>query len=131
MATQRLPPTKAVPSLTASDRAGILDLLFEPCTQLHTLSLELLRNDTFLDYDHMIASIGVQLTHLAESASTSDKQWLDNILGAHPRLGAGKVDSEQSRAEQAQLNTGHAEDLQRLARLNEEYERTFPGLRYV
>ena len=130
-ATQYLPPIETVQSLSTSDRANILDLLFEPCTQLHTLSLELLRISTFLTYDELVATVGVQLTDLADSTSTSDKHWLDAILGAHPRLGEKKVDSEQSRTEQAQLNVGNAEELQRLTNLNEEYEQSFPGLRYV
>ena len=132
MATQHIHPIETVPSLPASARSKILDQLFEPSTQLHTLSLELLRNSTFSTYDEMIASIGVQLTDLAESASTSDVEWLDSIVcTTHPRLGQKKVDSEQSRTEQAQLNVGCAEELQYLAELNEEYERVFPGLRYV
>jgi len=57
--------------------------------------------------------------------------WLDKILGAHPRLGEKKVDSAQSRAEQAQLNTGGQEETAKLLELNEKYEETFPGLRYV
>lgn len=68
---------------------------------------------------------------LSESLSTSDTDWLDKILGAHPRLGEKKVDSAQSRAEQAQLNTGGQEEATKLRELNEKYEETFPGLRYV
>ena len=52
-------------------------------------------------------------------------------MGAHPRLGEKKVDSEQSRAEQAQLNTGGEAEAEKLRALNEEYEKAFPGLRYV
>ena len=48
-------------------------------------------------------------------------------MGSHPRLGAKKVESAQSAAEQTQLATGAAQ----LAALNEEYEARFPGLRYV
>lgn len=73
----------------------------------------------------------VQLTDLSDSPSTSDTEWLDKILGAHPRLGAKKVDSAQSQAEQAQLNTGGEEEATKLRNMNEEYEQTFPGLRYV
>ena len=126
-----LPPVTRLPHLSTSERATILDRLFEPCVPLHTLSISLLRETTFNSYDDLISSIGIQLTELAESSSSSDRQWLESILEAHPRLGQSKVDSEQSRVEQAQLNTGEESELQALAELNVLYEETFPGLRYV
>jgi 2-oxo-4-hydroxy-4-carboxy--5-ureidoimidazoline (OHCU) decarboxylase len=46
-------------------------------------------------------------------------------------LGAKKVESAQSAAEQAKLQAGGEEEGRVLAELNEEYERTFPGLRFV
>ena len=131
MASRSLPPISSLPSLTTSERAAILDQLFEPCVPLHTLSVDLLHSKNFTSYDDMIASIGLQLTDLAESESSSDKEWLERILQAHPRLGEKRVDSEQSRAEQAQLNTGENNQEVELMELNAEYEHTFPGLRYV
>ena len=127
---ENLPPISTVPSLTAQERAGILDRLFEPCVPLHTLSLELLHDRTFRDYDEMITSIGLQLTDLAESSSTTDTKWLESILAAHPRLG-DKVDSAQSSVEQAHLNFGGGDDEMSLSELNALYEKAFPGLRYV
>lgn len=131
MASFALPPIESVPSLSTVERAAVLDTLFEPCDSLHTLSLDLLHTETFESYNDLIASVGVQLTDLAETPSSSDTEWLDKILGAHPRLGAKKVDSAQSQAEQAQLNTGGEEEASKLKNLNDEYEKTFPGLRYV
>jgi 2-oxo-4-hydroxy-4-carboxy--5-ureidoimidazoline (OHCU) decarboxylase len=58
-----------------------------------------------------------------------DSTVLLDILSAHPRLGAKKVDSEQSQAEQKSL--GNESERAELQRLNEEYEKKFPGLRYV
>ena len=54
-------------------------------------------------------------------------------MQSHPRLGAAKVDSAQSRAEQASLGSGSgaAAEGEKLRVLNEEYEAAFPGLRYV
>lgn len=127
----KLPLIASVPDLSAEDRAAILDELFEPCVPLHTLSLDLMHNETFSDYEGLVASIGVQLTDLAESSSTSDTQWLHDILAAHPRLGEKKVDSAQSSAEQAHLRGDGAETEDNLADLNVLYEKTFPGLRYV
>lgn len=128
--TATLPPIDSVPSLSAEGRAQILDLLFEPSTQLHTLSVPLLHENTFESYHDLISAVGMQLSELSESASTSDSQWLESILGSHPRLGAKKVDSAQSQAEQVQLQ-GSGEEAEQLRKLNQEYESTFPGLRYV
>lgn len=126
----QLPSISVVPSLSTVDRAAILDHLFEPCTSLHTLSVSLLRETSFDSYDDLISGIGRQLAQLAGSASTSDAKWLESILAAHPRLGQGNIDSAQSRAEQAQLKS-NAYEAEALAKLNTEYEQTFPGLRYV
>lgn len=126
-----LPPIAGVPALPTIERVSVVDTLFEPCTALHALSLDLLHTKIFESYNDLIASVGVQLIDLSESTLPSDRDWLDKILGAHPRLGEKKVNSVQSQAEQAQLNTGPSEEAERLKSLNEEYEKTFPGLRYV
>ena len=131
MSSFQLPPIAGVPALSTTERAAVLDALFEPCTALHTLSLDLLHTEKFESYNDLIASVGVQLTDLSESPSTSDTERLDMILGAHPRLGEKKVESAQSQAEQAQLNIGDEEQATELRNLNEEYERKFPGLKYV
>ena len=131
MSSISLPPILKLCSLSTSERADVLDILFEPCTQLHALSVGLLQEKQFSSYNDLIASIGVQLTDLAESTSTTDTEWLEKILGAHPRLGERKVESAQSKAEQAQLNTGETVEVEELARMNRDYETTFPGLRYV
>jgi 2-oxo-4-hydroxy-4-carboxy--5-ureidoimidazoline (OHCU) decarboxylase len=131
MASYQLPPVSGIPTLSTTERASILDALFEPCTALHTLSVDLLHSKNFESYNQLIAKVGGQLTELSESPSTSDTEWLDKILGAHPRLGEKKVDSAQSQAEQAQLNTGGEEEAAKLRSLNEEYEKAFPGLKYV
>jgi OHCU decarboxylase len=130
MLSYQLPPVSSIPNLTIVERIAVLDALFEPCTALHTLSLDLLRFTTFESYSHLITSIGAQLMGLLESVLSGDKEWLDVILAAHPRLGEKNVHSEQSRWEQAQLNMGDQE-AGKLRELNAEYERAFPSLRYV
>src|SRR5271170_2275208 len=128
-----LPAIAAVPGLDTEERADILDQLFETCTQLHTLSVSTLREKEFASYDELIAAIGDQLKALLTSTSTSDSEWLDAILSAHPRLGESKKEtlSAQSKAEQAQLQSGDVGEAEKLRGLNREYEKTFPGLRYV
>ena len=130
MATDHLPPVDKIPTLPTIERARILDMLFEPCVALHTLSVPLLHEKAFGSYDDLNASVGVQLTDLAESSSTSDTTWLLEILSAHPRLGEQRVDSAQSRAEQAQLNAGGEKEAEKLRALNAQYEKLF-GFRYV
>ena len=129
--TSSLPPILNVPKLSTSERAAVLDVLFEPSIHLHTLSVGLLQEKGFSSYNDLIASVGLQLTNLAESTSTSDTEWLEKILGAHPMLGEKNIHSAQSRSEQAQLHSGEDAEAKELARLNKEYEKTFPGLRYV
>lgn len=131
MAQHSLPPISSLSGSATDVRAAALDLLFEPSVPLHTLSIDLLHTQTFSSYDELIERVGGQLSSLRESTSSSDTQWLDSILGAHPRLGEKKVDSAQSRAEQAQLNSGHESEAAQLKQLNEDYEATYPSLRYV
>lgn len=127
----QLPAVASIPRLSTQERAAILDRLFEPCVPLHTLSVSLLLEKTFSSYEDLITSVGLQLTELAESSSTSDKAWLESILAAHPRLGQSKIESTQSRAEQAQLTTDGDSTNETLSQLNALYEHTFPGLRYI
>lgn len=122
-----LPSISTLPHFPDSTLTTVLDLLFEPSPPLHTLTLPILRSTTFPSYDVLITAINAQLTALA----TSDIDTLSEILCSHPRLGEKKVDSEQSRKEQAQLQGGGEEEGAKLKSLNEEYERAFPGLRYV
>ena len=131
MTSYKLPFISVVPTISYAERATILDHLFEPSMPLHTLSVGLLQQQAFSSYDDLISSVGVQLLDLAESSSTSDTQWVNSILEAHPRLGETKIDSAQSQGEQAHLKSGDESDKKNLADLNKLYEDTFPGLRYV
>ena len=133
-----LPSISAVPALDTQERAAILDLLFEPCTQLHTLSVSTLREKTFDSYDELVDAVRQQLKGLLGSDLKSDREWLGAILNAHPRLGEKKVESELSRKEQAAMGAGEASGAQEkeketkeLRRLNGDYEAVFEGLRYV
>jgi 2-oxo-4-hydroxy-4-carboxy--5-ureidoimidazoline (OHCU) decarboxylase len=121
-----LPPISTLPHSPDTTLTTVLDLLFEPSPPLHALTLPVLRSTTFPSYDVLITAVHAQLTALA----ASDIATLSQILCSHPRLGEKKVDSEQSRKEQARLQGGEEEG-RKLASLNEEYEAKFPGLRYV
>ena len=130
MPSYQLPAISKIPSLESGELAATLDHLFEPSVPLHTLSVPLLRDRTFTSYDDLVHAVGSQLTDLSNSTSTSDTRWLESILSAHPRLGEKKITSGQSSAEQAQLH-GDPAEAEKLAKLNADYEKSFPGLRYV
>jgi 2-oxo-4-hydroxy-4-carboxy--5-ureidoimidazoline (OHCU) decarboxylase len=126
-----LPPISSLPHSDDSTITTVLDLLFEPSPTLHALTLPVLRSATFPSYDTLIVAVNAQLTALTNSKSPEDAEKLSDILCSHPRLGEKKVDSEQSRKEQAQLQEGGEEEEGKLEGLNREYEEKFPGLRYV
>ncbi|KAI0976476.1 Oxo-4-hydroxy-4-carboxy-5-ureidoimidazoline decarboxylase [Xylaria arbuscula] len=123
-AIQRRKRILANPGLTA-------DLPPPPSSSLSSATIP--DNTPFTSYPSLIRHIGTLLHQLVVSSSStpSSREKLHAILGSHPRLGAKKVDSTQSRAEQAQLNTAGTDESERLAALNREYEERFPGLRYV
>lgn len=126
-----LPPISTLPHASDPELQTALDLLFEPSPPLHALTLPILRSTTFPSYDVLITAVNAQLSALAASNRPEDVTKLSEILCSHPRLGEKKVDSEQSRKEQAQLQQGAEAEKQKLADLNKEYEEKFPGLRYV
>ncbi|GAB7339251.1 hypothetical protein MBLNU457_5906t1 [Dothideomycetes sp. NU457] len=123
-----LPSIVELPNLPAAEQTAVLDLLFEPSPPLHALVKPILQS-SHSSYTALINQIRSSLHSLLSSSSPSSLSTLDAILQSHPRLGASKVDSAQSRAEQASL--GNAAEGERLRHLNEEYEVTFPGLRFV
>ena len=126
-----LPPIETVPKLAASERAAILDHLFEPSESLHRIYGAALGGSTFSNYGELISDVQLLLEKLSQSSATNDIEILDDILGSHPRLGEKGVESAQSRAEQAQLAPQDNSESVRLAEMNNLYEKTFPGLRYV
>lgn len=131
--TPTLPDVTTLASLPEPTLISVLDLLFEPSEDLHTLAIPTLRSITFATYPELIDTLRDQLLAIAQSVHSdpSARKPLLSILGSHPRLGAKKVDSAQSAAEQAQLQSGAEAEAEKLAALNREYEDTFPGLRYV
>ncbi|TQS33776.1 hypothetical protein Golomagni_05866, partial [Golovinomyces magnicellulatus] len=128
MASPELPHISNLHASSDLAQTEVLDLLFETSPEIHSTLLPVIRTDQYASYPQLIDACQIRLLSLAASSTVaSPNQTLLSILGSHPRLGAKKVDSTQSVAEQAKLG-GHSEEL---AKLNEEYEQTFPGLRYV
>ncbi|TRX88152.1 hypothetical protein FHL15_010950 [Xylaria flabelliformis] len=161
MTTLSLPPISSLPTADEETIKSVLDMLFEPSPEIHALAVPAIQQKRripanpgltadlpvtlhsstttvpddipFTSYAVLIQHVGLLLHQLATPPfSPSSREKLHSILGSHPRLGAKKVDSAQSRAEQAQLNTATDGGVdERLAALNREYEARFPGLRYV
>ncbi|KPM36388.1 hypothetical protein AK830_g10169 [Neonectria ditissima] len=126
----KLPPLEHLHITGDPLQAQTLDLLFEPSPAIHELLIPVIRTAEYASYAELIDACHIRLLELAaaaaEHAAKPDAALLA-VLGSHPRLGAKKVDSAQSAAEQANLH-GQGEEL---AELNREYEARFPGLRYV
>ncbi|KAK4131531.1 hypothetical protein BT67DRAFT_485686 [Trichocladium antarcticum] len=139
-ATPFLPAITSLPTLSDTALTSTLDLLFEPSPTLHALALPTMRTISFASYPDLIATLRTQLLDLAAAAAAAAaaapsgagegvRTRLHDILGSHPRLGAGAAAglSALSRDEQRHLRA----EGQRLGGLNGEYEARFPGLRYV
>lgn len=135
-----LPPASSLKELPQEQQFQTLDTLFESSPELHTLMAPVLASQTFSSYTSLIDAVGGRMSALSAANSPTDRDILVGILGSHPRLGQPKTAaaggsaehlSELSKKEQANLNTGAAEQAEKLRALNAEYEKKFPGLRFV
>ncbi|OAA53147.1 Oxo-4-hydroxy-4-carboxy-5-ureidoimidazoline decarboxylase [Cordyceps fumosorosea ARSEF 2679] len=128
MGSPALPNIHYLGILPDSRKSAALDLLFEPSPEIHSYLIPVAASRRYSSYNEFIDRCRETLASMAaKSTADSPNQHLLRILGSHPRLGAKKVESAQSAAEQAKLGG----DSEALARLNREYEDKFPGLRYV
>ncbi|GJC96231.1 OHCU decarboxylase [Colletotrichum higginsianum] len=121
-----LPDIDTLTHSSEEEQTEILDALFEPSPAIHALILPSISAASFQSYDELITHCHKTFQALIDDPA--HKAELHSIISSHPRLGAKKVESAQSAAEQAQLQSGDATEL---AALNAEYEAKFPGLRYV
>lgn len=129
MSSPVLPQISVLRSLSESEQTQTLDLLFEPSPEIHSTLIPVIASRQHTSYNELIETCrSAFLSLAAQSSADKPNQTLLSILGSHPRLGAKKVESAQSVAEQAKLGGDEGEVL---ARLNREYEERFPGLRYV
>lgn len=120
-----LPAISTFSSLDQSEKSKALGLLFEPCPTLVDLVLPL-TNHKYNSWTELIERVRQELHKL----KPADPR-VSGIIAAHPRLGAKKVDSAQSQAEQKSLGSQSESEAQLLLDANNKYEETFPGLRYV
>ena len=128
-----LPDIASLSTLPQDTLVRALDLLFEPSPELHAIAIPTMRHITFGSYQELIETIRDELLTVQRAVhpDPAARRPLLSILGSHPRLGEKKLDSAQSAAEQAQLRSTSTDEAEKLAGLNAEYEKVFPGLRYV
>ncbi|CUM47715.1 uncharacterized protein AC631_01714 [Debaryomyces fabryi] len=139
-----LPPANQLSTLPRSQLIEVFNHLFEPCPTLTSLLISKIFNGdrTYSSYPEMIEACREELTQflgLAEleayNSGTAINPDISKIIAAHPRLGRSAPNkseklSTHSSEEQKSLQ-GSEEEARRLTELNEQYETTFPGLRYV
>lgn len=143
--TYELPPIHQITTLTNPQQTEVLAHLFEPCPTLSTflISKVLNKNKNYSSYIDMIEKCReelLQFVSISGSESESSRRAIDpavsKIIAAHPRLGTSKPSNNEqlsvhSLSEQKSLQSGSEQEAQKLLELNNEYESTFPGLRYV
>ncbi|OLL25136.1 putative allantoinase 1 [Neolecta irregularis DAH-3] len=127
MVSYRLPDIQLLKAAQAQEISAVTSNLFEKSESLEDILGKLISEMTYHSYPDLISDVRSHLVTLTASQILPDKEALFDVINAHPRLGARKVDSAQSIAEQKSL-VGESEALRLL---NEEYEETFPRLRYV
>ncbi|KAK9478587.1 Oxo-4-hydroxy-4-carboxy-5-ureidoimidazoline decarboxylase [Lipomyces japonicus] len=127
MSSYVLPSPASLGSLSTQEWVGIIAHLFEPSPALESFLLPHLASVT--TYTELIELARTLFYSLGAESTKNPAQRLVlfEILAAHPRLGARKVESVHSIAEQASLQG----ETERFEKINKEYEVKFPGLRYV
>ncbi|KAH3671908.1 hypothetical protein OGAPHI_000094 [Ogataea philodendri] len=131
-----LPPSTSLDQSDAQTLKFVLDTLFEPCDTLKGYLIPLLFPKSYSSYSQLIETARTLLLDLFDKYSKDPalKPTIDKIVSAHPRLGPPKNPntklSAHSSKEQAQLNADPVL-AQKLVELNDLYEQTFPGLRFV
>lgn len=137
-----LPDIKDLGSLPQPKQVQVLDNLFEPCPTLTSILVEQLfkPGKQYSSYRELIETSRTILLDYLRSAELDAKvtgkinPQVAEIISAHPRLGPAKTNdkglSDHSSSEQKSLQ-GTKEEAEKLVEMNQLYETTFPGLRYV
>ncbi|EGW31274.1 uncharacterized protein SPAPADRAFT_51300 [Spathaspora passalidarum NRRL Y-27907] len=125
--TYTLLPIEYLSSLSREEISTTLGHLFEPCETLEQLiaTSVIPHKEKYHTYSQFIELVR---TELIQSLKTLDNDAINAIISAHPRLGDSTT-STHSTNEQKSL--GGETEREKLKKLNELYEQTFPGLRYV
>ncbi|GMG23251.1 unnamed protein product [Ambrosiozyma monospora] len=153
----QIPAPQTLSQKSNQEITEVLNTLFEPCETLTNYLIPKLfptGQEQYTSYKQIIENSRLLLTQLQQEytinipsqptpAQKSLKQTIDKIVSAHPRLGPPKPTpasqspseseslSTHSKSEQASLSTTDPKLAAQLIHLNELYESTFPGLRFV
>ncbi|KAH3664419.1 hypothetical protein WICMUC_005804 [Wickerhamomyces mucosus] len=124
MSIYQLPPIESLSSLTHTSQVEILNHLFEPHKSIHEYLNPLLSKS----YSSYIEFIDLCRKEFLKLDPTEDLT--KDIISSHPRLGIPRqVLSQHSKNEQKNLQDDSS--VGEFIQLNEYYENTFPGLRFV
>lgn len=137
-----LPPVEEIGTYLVQSKTEICNHLFEPCDTLTAfiVSRVITPDSSFTSYAQFIEATRSELIKFLEEEETKEAAGkgdvdpkIAQIIAAHPRLGASKTTklSSHSASEQKSLQAASAEESRLLLELNDKYEATFPGLRYV
>lgn len=139
-----LPDPLRLSELSRPQLAEVLEQLFERCASLSDFLIDNVfsKNKSFSTYNELIRTCRDKLltflTHTEEESTMGGRQIdprVSRIISAHPRLGPQPVNQEKlssySASEQKSLATASKEEAAKLVQMNELYEKTFPGLRYI
>ncbi|RLV93794.1 V-type proton ATPase catalytic subunit A [Spathaspora sp. JA1] len=127
--TYQLPPATELSSLPKEEISTALSHLFEPCEPLEYIIVNWIiipQKSKYHIYQDLIELIRIELI---QSLKTLPDEVINIIISAHPRLGES-TKSTHSTNEQKSL-VGQESETVKLKMLNQLYEKTFPGLRYV
>lgn len=128
-----LPLTHLLPELPSEQKAEVLAHLFEPCSTLAELLIDNVMQRRYDNYKEFIEACRTFLIQFLQDEEKNPRVLpkIAKIIAAHPRLGPSRDKlSSHSTAEQSSL-AGSEEEAHKLIQLNNLYEETFPGLRYV
>ncbi|KAL6450625.1 allB1 Probable allantoinase 1 [Candida maltosa Xu316] len=125
-----LPAIEVFKASSQSEQKQVFDHLFEPCDTLANFIFGKVMVQPFSSYQEFIELVRQELIAFVRLREINPI--VNQIIAAHPRLGEPKKEqlSVHSSNEQKSLN-GDPEVIQKLKEMNETYEKTFPGLRYV
>ena len=123
-----LTPFEQLQELSNEQLSNVVALLFEPAPDLVQIFKDEIKTSN--SYIGLIESVRKRLLILLQDNGNiqNSQEILEHIMNAHPRLGAKKVDSQQSQSEQKQLQDDAT--IAELERLNKEYEAKY-GIKYV
>ncbi|QLG73386.1 hypothetical protein HG535_0E04700 [Zygotorulaspora mrakii] len=125
------------------DQVEVINNLYEPSDAILKFTA---RSEVFMDqaraavrtyeeFVELIRSHLLQLVNDTERVGPTSKDMgnICDIISSHPRLGENKNLSIHSQNEQKNLqkNRDSAEIQARLKELNEEYEKVYPGLKFI